>query len=147
MPNRRQVIIWINTDLIHWRIYMAVGGNELISQENAYENAVCEMAAILTWPQSVTLITRKVGSTARDQYHVSIDDLAPFVHHLIQMNQGFYLPSIFVHITVYACNWLCIACHETGLLSESVKRMYSYIMWNLCSWPLVTDEFSQWLPY
>ena len=25
-PNRRQAIIWINADLIHWRIYAALGG-------------------------------------------------------------------------------------------------------------------------
>ena len=28
-PNRRQVIIWTNADLIHWRIYAALGGDEL----------------------------------------------------------------------------------------------------------------------
>ena len=28
-PNRRQAIIWINADLIHWRIYAALGGDEL----------------------------------------------------------------------------------------------------------------------
>ena len=27
--NRRQAIIWTNTDLGHWRIYAALGGNEL----------------------------------------------------------------------------------------------------------------------
>ena len=27
-PNRRRAIIWTNTDLIHWRIYSALGGNE-----------------------------------------------------------------------------------------------------------------------
>ena len=28
-PNRRQAVIWINADLIHWRIYVALGGDEL----------------------------------------------------------------------------------------------------------------------
>ena len=29
-PNRRQAIIWINADPIHWRIYAAIGEDELI---------------------------------------------------------------------------------------------------------------------
>ena len=29
MPNRRQAIIWTNTDPIHWRIYAALGEDEL----------------------------------------------------------------------------------------------------------------------
>ena len=29
-PNRRQAIIWTNADSIHWRIYAALGGNEVI---------------------------------------------------------------------------------------------------------------------
>ena len=29
--NRRQAIIWINAVQIHWRIYVALGGDELIS--------------------------------------------------------------------------------------------------------------------
>ena len=28
-PNKRQAIILINADLIHWRIYVALGGDEL----------------------------------------------------------------------------------------------------------------------
>ena len=28
-PNRRQAIIWANADPIHWRIYAALGGDEL----------------------------------------------------------------------------------------------------------------------
>ena len=30
MPNRRQAIIWTNADLIHWCIYVALGGDELM---------------------------------------------------------------------------------------------------------------------
>ena len=30
-PNRRQAIIWTNADPIHWRIYVALGRDELIS--------------------------------------------------------------------------------------------------------------------
>ena len=29
VPNRRQAIIWTYADLIHWRIYAALGGDEL----------------------------------------------------------------------------------------------------------------------
>ena len=28
-PNKRQAIIWTNADSIHWRIYAALGGDEL----------------------------------------------------------------------------------------------------------------------
>ena len=28
-PNRRQAITWTNADSIHWRIYAALGGDEL----------------------------------------------------------------------------------------------------------------------
>ena len=28
--NKRQAIIWTNADPIHWRIYAALGGDELI---------------------------------------------------------------------------------------------------------------------
>ena len=34
-PNRRQAIICTNTDPIHWRIYAALGGDELY-ERNAY---------------------------------------------------------------------------------------------------------------
>ena len=30
VPNRRQAIIWTNADLIHWCIYVALGGDELM---------------------------------------------------------------------------------------------------------------------
>ena len=29
-PDRRQAIIWTNAELIHWRIYAALGGDELM---------------------------------------------------------------------------------------------------------------------
>ena len=29
-PSRRQAIIWTNADPVHWRIYAALGGDELI---------------------------------------------------------------------------------------------------------------------
>ena len=28
-PTGRQAIIWVNADLIHWRIYASLGGDEL----------------------------------------------------------------------------------------------------------------------
>ena len=30
-PNRRQAIIWTNADQVHWRIYAALWGDELIA--------------------------------------------------------------------------------------------------------------------
>ena len=30
-PNRRQAIIWTDDDPVHWRIYAALGGDELIN--------------------------------------------------------------------------------------------------------------------
>ena len=30
-PNRQQAITWSNTDPVHWRLYAALGGDELIS--------------------------------------------------------------------------------------------------------------------
>ena len=35
-PNMRQAIIWTNADLIHWRIYAALVGDEL-KNEGCYE--------------------------------------------------------------------------------------------------------------
>ena len=34
-PSRRQAIIWTNADPIHWRIYAALGGDELNEMEVA----------------------------------------------------------------------------------------------------------------
>ena len=31
-PSRRQAIIWSDADPVHWRIYMALGGDELNTQ-------------------------------------------------------------------------------------------------------------------
>ena len=33
-PNRQQAIIWTNADPIHWRIYVALGGDELMNMES-----------------------------------------------------------------------------------------------------------------
>ena len=34
-PNRRQAVIWTNGDLVHWRIYAALGGAELSTMQRA----------------------------------------------------------------------------------------------------------------
>ena len=40
-PKRRQAIIWTNADLVHLRIYAALGGNELsISAGPPFTNMV-----------------------------------------------------------------------------------------------------------
>ena len=38
-PIRRQAMILTNADPIHWRIYAALGGDELKLQINRYENS------------------------------------------------------------------------------------------------------------
>ena len=40
-PNRRQAIIWSNADRIHWRIYAAQGGDELINTHAKYATEIC----------------------------------------------------------------------------------------------------------
>ena len=35
-PNRRQAIIWTDADYSHWRIYVALGGDELTTMTNSF---------------------------------------------------------------------------------------------------------------
>ena len=37
-PNRQQAIIWTNTEQIHWRIYAALEGDELLSVDSFQTN-------------------------------------------------------------------------------------------------------------
>ena len=39
-PNRRQGIIWINADPVHWRIFMALGDNELKEEAKASDTII-----------------------------------------------------------------------------------------------------------
>ena len=39
-PIRRQAIIWTNADLIHWRMYAALGGDELMIRPPGTETGV-----------------------------------------------------------------------------------------------------------
>ena len=59
LPGRRQAIIWTNAGLfvnsnlrnkLQWNIKQ---NSDIFIQENAFENVVCEMAAILSQPQCV----------------------------------------------------------------------------------------------
>ena len=47
-PNRRQAIIWTNADPVRWRIYAALGGDELIksSPVNMPWFAIIEILAL-----------------------------------------------------------------------------------------------------
>ena len=45
-PNRRQAIIWTNADPIHWRIYAALGGNELKGSSNFH---ITETSVSVMW--------------------------------------------------------------------------------------------------
>ena len=51
-PARRQAIIWANAGIM---LIQSIGTNfnEIFIQENAFENIVCKMAAILSRPQYV----------------------------------------------------------------------------------------------
>ena len=40
-PNRRQAIIWTNADPIHWPIYAALGGDELIALFRPCDQRCC----------------------------------------------------------------------------------------------------------
>ena len=40
---RRQAIIWINADPIHWRIYAALGGDELLQKRCNYSALATEL--------------------------------------------------------------------------------------------------------
>ena len=53
-PNRRQDIIWTNADLIHWRIYAALGGDELTmnpdeQHEHHFENDIFLKENVIFW--------------------------------------------------------------------------------------------------
>ena len=51
MPKRRQAIIWTNADLIHWRIYAALGRDELSTSQMAVDRPISQ------FPQSVCPIS------------------------------------------------------------------------------------------
>ena len=60
-PNSRQAIIWTNAGPIHWRIYAALGGDELRAQYSQYRHDIISFMdihmgrSIITWYQSLTL--------------------------------------------------------------------------------------------
>ena len=56
MPNRRQAIIWINADPIHWRIYAALGGDEL---KNTSVNVVLHCLAHIVGSNNVLMPNRR----------------------------------------------------------------------------------------
>ena len=58
VPNRRQAIIWSNADPIHWCIYAALGGDELMDHQESYKNR---------WynhKKATTLAVHSMGHTA-----------------------------------------------------------------------------------
>ena len=56
-PNMRQVINWTNADLIHWRIYAALGGNQLTSKRTEVKLAQkwCHATAFLHSQHKLTV--------------------------------------------------------------------------------------------
>ena len=59
-PGRRQAIIWTNDGILFIRPFGTQWNFnrhlQISNQENAYENVVCEMAAILSQPQCVYVV-------------------------------------------------------------------------------------------
>ena len=45
-PNRRPIIIWTNIDRIHWRIYAALGGDEIMVNDTHFMNTDQRVAEI-----------------------------------------------------------------------------------------------------
>ena len=61
-PNRRQAITWTNTDPIHWRIYAALGGDEL--KDRAYSTGLCarEIPKKCKWLKDIIVIDAMTSS-------------------------------------------------------------------------------------
>ena len=59
-PGRRQAIIWTNAGILLF-VPLVTNSSEILMefhiQENAIETVVCEMAAVLSWPQCVKWVT------------------------------------------------------------------------------------------
>ena len=71
MPiHRQQAIIWTNVDLIHWRIYVALGGIELIERNLEFPTKAyfslqwCHMASQIT---SLTIVYSNIYSRHRSK--------------------------------------------------------------------------------
>ena len=47
-PNRRQAINWIDSDPIHWRIFAALGGNELMIYTQSHIYLMTKVASLHT---------------------------------------------------------------------------------------------------
>ena len=52
-PNRRQAINWTNADPIHWRIYAALGGDELMESTSQYNNVLSRKCIWYCRPEHV----------------------------------------------------------------------------------------------
>ena len=97
MPNRRQTIIWTNAGPIHWRIYVALGGDESLPKNMAWISIVtftvfCEMSlpiyamathysdvimgAMESQITSLTIVCLTVDSGADQRKHQSSASLA-----------------------------------------------------------------------
>ena len=64
-PNRRQAVIWTNADPIHWRIYLALGGEEL-------SLLIRHLAShAFLWCQQCQVIFLQIGLISMKLHHYS----------------------------------------------------------------------------
>ena len=91
--SRRQAIIWPNARI--WIIGKKYRWNlkrksYILNTENAFENVVCQMAAILTWPQCVNSNIRVIHSYNHELFTISMEKSAlhSYCHKHYVLNRG-----------------------------------------------------------
>ena len=103
-PKRRQAIIWTNADLIHWRMYAALGVDEL--------NAVIRLIVMEYYP-----IQRLcVQTTSKNRYTFKVDDASKHAvnTHVCGLLNGKYWYAL--SNPMIAC---CSQCHKVILVAAS----------------------------
>ena len=155
MPNRWQAITWTNADLVHWRIYAALGGDEwsmmwsITPHTKNYTNCSCFVTSYLGLAQ--VHITLQVTSLNINRYGTKINRelliLLPeqnkniycwsirlvaqtnFISHILKFPAlGFLDPAVRMCLHT-SCVWFC--------------AMYNNTLWGLALW-LKAETF--WFP-
>ena len=85
-PNTRQAIIWTNDDTVHWRVYAALGGDELVSPQCSslsglfrfvYGQSIVLLKRCPLWKSRIIQCMRSANE--RRRYHVT-SSLIGWVH-------------------------------------------------------------------
>ena len=119
LPGQHQAIIWTNAGILcNWTLRNKFQWNlhpnsYIFIHENAFENAVCEMTAILSWPQCVIgrqILVRCAPGTSTTEivYRVS-----PPPAHFVWVNPariGENLLLVFFITDSYSVTWQWICC-------------------------------------